>query len=29
MANPEIAKTGSMPCNIVEACSVAQKSNVD
>jgi hypothetical protein len=28
-ANPEIAKTRSMPCNIVEACLVAQKSNVD
>jgi hypothetical protein len=28
-AKPEIANTGSMPYNIVEACWVAQKFNVD
>ena len=28
-ANPETAKTGAIPCNIIEARWVAQKSNVD
>jgi hypothetical protein len=28
-ASPEIAKTGSMPYNIVKAGWIAQKSNVD